>query len=336
MDIEPTELEAWDDLLPSSGFEVFHTQSALEVLNSHVSGDMNLLVGYKGDRPVGLFPVFLQRNGLGTSVVSPPPCMGIPRLGPLVMPASPKQRKRERLNGRFIRAVLDEVNADNVRTLLRIKCSTSYTDPRAYTWEGLNVSTKFSYVIDTQSKSVNSLLETFNPDLRREIEGLDNSELLVSTSDIDEFRIAYQRIADLTNQNDLNYPWAYVMDLANALTKSDRCRVYIARTPDDEPVGGIVVLYSNEVAYYWLGTPRFQFNGFDVRTALHWQVLGDIIAGEPRESVSHYDLLEAETPVACRYKIRFGTHSTPYYVAESGGTPMSLAKKAYRVKQLIG
>jgi len=48
----------------------------------------------------------------------------------------------------------------------------------------------------------------------------------------------------------------YVDDLTTALAAEDRCRTYVARGPDGEYLSGIVVLYSNDAAYYWLGGSR--------------------------------------------------------------------------------
>jgi hypothetical protein len=64
---------------------------------------------------------------------------------------------------------------------------------------------------------------------------------------------------------------------------------------------------------------------------LHWSIISDIAAGDPIESVDKYDLVGANTKRLCEYKAKFGGDLVPYYVVESAGFGMDLAKRAYQV-----
>src|SRR6056297_1624637 len=98
MEIRQLSVAEWGEALPADGFEVFHTPAALGVLDDHAAGELRLYGGFKGDRPVGLMPLVVRESTVGRAVLSPPPGFSIPRLGPLIMPASPKRRKREKVN----------------------------------------------------------------------------------------------------------------------------------------------------------------------------------------------------------------------------------------------
>lgn len=45
MDLTTLSLDEWRDALPSSGFEVFHTAPAIEVVDDHAGGDLRLYAG---------------------------------------------------------------------------------------------------------------------------------------------------------------------------------------------------------------------------------------------------------------------------------------------------
>ncbi|WP_259519788.1 GNAT family N-acetyltransferase [Halanaeroarchaeum sp. HSR-CO] len=330
MDIERVDLDAWEQALPADGFEVFHTPEALRVLADHATGELQLYVGYKGDRPVGMLPVVV-RERLGRAVVSPPPGMGIPRLGPLVMPASPKRRKRERVARRFTESVLDTLDASGSGTLVRIICPVSCTDPRPFSWEGLSVEPSFTYSLDTAGSDPDELLASFSKSLRREIRDAQELDVSVSVEGMEAARTIFERTRDRYREQDRSYSmeWPYVRDLLGELAEVDRRRVYVARDEDGEFLTGVTALYSNEAAYYWQGGARATYENVNVNSLVHWTILTDILEDPPIESVTRYDLVGANTERLCRYKSKFGADLEPYYVAETSGAGMSLAKRAY-------
>ncbi|MFW6265619.1 MAG: GNAT family N-acetyltransferase [Halanaeroarchaeum sp.] len=330
MDLERVDLDAWEKALPDAVFEVFHTPEALGVIGDHATGDLELYVGYKGDRPVGMLPVVV-RERLGRAVVSPPPGMGIPRLGPLVMPASPKRRKRERVARRFTESVLDELDVSQRGTLVRIICPVSCSDPRPYSWEGLSVDTSFTYSLDTSESDPDTLLASFSKSLRREIRDAQELDVSVSVEGMDAARTIFERTRDRYREQDRSYSleWPYVRDLLESLGAVDRRRIYVARDQEGEFLTGVTALYSNEAGYYWQGGARATYENVNVNSLVHWTILTDLLDDPPRESVTRYDLVGANTERLCRYKSKFGADLEPYYVAETASAGMTLAKRAY-------
>ncbi|WP_255198791.1 GNAT family N-acetyltransferase [Halorarius litoreus] len=334
MRIERVDLDTWADALPADGFEVFHTPAALEVVADHWNGETELLVGYNGDQPVAMCPVFVQRRSVGTAVLSPPPSMGIPRLGPLLRPVSPKQRKQEQLNQEFTEGVLETLDLDRGRTLFRVLCPPTYTDPRPFDWQGFDVRTAFTYELDASDTTSDDLQASFSKSLRREIRDAEALDLDVTVEQgVDAVRSVYDdTVARYADQDEtFSLDWAYVADLTTALAAEDRCRTYAARTPDGEFVSGITALYSNDAAYFWLGGARTTYENVSINSLLHWRIVEDIATEPPLGTVSRYDLMGANTERLCRYKSKFGADLVPYYVVESGGKRMELAKKAYQL-----
>lgn len=330
MHIEEIDLDEWDRLLPATGFEVFHRAATLRVLDEHSDSELRLYGAFKGQEPVGLIPLFVRRNRLGTAVTSPPPSMGIPRLGPLVMSNSPKQRKREKVNQTFVDELIDETGVDASRTLFHLECPLSYTDPRPFDWAGMDVRQQFTYVLDLADTTAEEVSAGFSSDLRKEIRRAEDTDMTVSVEGTEAAMEIYDEIEarfdEQGEQFDLSASQFH--DLVDAL--GERCRVYVARDPSDRYLGGIVVPYSNDTASYWQGGVRNEYQDVSVNSTLHWAVISDIIDGEGPD-VDGYDLVGANTPRLCQYKGKFGADLRPYYTVESAGVEMAVAKRAYRM-----
>jgi len=330
MRIEQLTLTDWDHALPAGGFEPFHTADALSVLDDHASGRLHLFAGYNGQRPVALCPLFVRRRAVGSIVTSPPPGFGVPRLGPILMPASPKRSKVERLNRQFAEAIVDELSLDDSRTLFRMIGTTDYTDPRPYRWADFEVETAFTYRLAIDGQSVDDLLSNCSKSLRREIRDIRGSAVTIERAGMEGTKAIYDRTAERYAQQDESFDlsWSYVQDLVSAL--DHRARSYVARDPDGEFLSGITVLYSNDAAYFWQGGTRGTYDGTTVNSALHWRIVEDIADDPPVDSLTSYDLMGANTDRLCKYKSKFGAALVPYYTIESNGPQMAIAKRAYR------
>jgi hypothetical protein len=352
MKLERLTFEEWAEALPASGFEVFHTAPALSVLDDHAAGDLYLLGGFNGDQPVALLPLFVRYGPLRTAMVSsPPPGFNIPHLGPIVMPQSPKRRKREKQNGEFAEMVVEALGLDDSRTLFRTVCAPTYGDPRPYRWAGFDVDAAFTYRLALDD-SPEDLLTSFSKSLRREIRDGEDSDIEVLQADREAAEAVYWHTAARYAEQgeEIGASWEYVRDLLDALDEENRYRIYTAETADGRFLGGIIVLYSNDCAYYWLGGARTTHDGVSVNSLLHWHVIRDVAeAGTedggndrsgsedgPIASVECYDLVGANTERLCQYKAKFGADLAHYYTIESAGPRMTLAKTAYeRVNSLL-
>lgn len=339
MQLERLSRSEWADALPTGGIEPFHASAALEVLAEHVAGDLHLLGAFKGDRPVALLPLFEQEKTLGGSrtvgrlLVSPPPGMAVPRLGPVLMPASPKRSKREKLNREFAELVLEETDADGRSTLFRMTGNTDYSDPRPYVWNDFDVETLWTYRLDVGDRDPDALLKDASKSLRREIGDARDLEVTVEREGIDGARGIYEetRKRYAEQGKELSVSWPYVRDLVEAMLATDRARVYVARDAADRFLTGITVLYSDDAGYFWQGGAKHIHEGVAVNSLVHWTIVEDIAEDPPRETVDTYDLLGANTERLCRYKAKFGAELTPYFTVETSGVRMTAAKKAYEL-----
>lgn len=322
-------LSEWRDVLPDSGTEVFHTASALDAVDTHTEGELQLYGGFKGDQPVALLPVFVDQKAVGRIVTSPPPSMGIPRLGPLVLSNSPKQRKQETVNYGFTAEILKDLSIDARLTLFRVICPRAYADPRPFQWNQLKVTPEFTYVLDLEDVTDDTVMDPFSRSLRNEMRRGEEIDVTVGIEGRGAAKRIWESVVAHFEDQGMHSPieWAFVRDLLEALPEHHR--VYVAREPDGSFSSGIIVLYSNDTAYFWLGGIMTTYDGVSINSLLHRQIIEDIVTEPQLESVTRYDLVGANTERLCQYKGKFSGDLVPYYVVESVGPEMKLAKGAY-------
>lgn len=329
MDVTEVDLTEWDEALPADGFDVFHRPAALSVLETHTDADLRLLVGYKGEQPIGMLPAFVTERLVGQTVMSPPPSMGVPKLGPLLSTNSPKQRKFERANDAFATGVRETLSLEDRATLFRFVCSPSFRDPRPYIWANDAVEMSFTYRLDLADTSAEDALAAASKSLRRSVRDCRDLDISVSVEGMDATRTVYEQTKARYEEQDRGFTlsWPYVRDLVTEL--DEYARTYVVRGPDGEILSGIIALFSNDDALFWLGGTRADHDGTSVNAILHWAIVEDVIADPPVESVTGYDLMGANTERLARYKSKFGADLVPYYVIEPDGPSMDVAKALY-------
>jgi len=334
MRIERIGLSEWEEVLPEKGFNVFHTAEALRLLERHSDTDLLLYGGYKGQEPIALLPLFIKREYGMKAVLSPPPGFGVRKIGPLLMPTSPKLGKQEKVNQEFTERVIDAVDGNSVRTLVFMSCGTRYQDPRPYQWANFDVDPAFTYRIPLDSANQDEVLATFSKSLRRDIDDAEDANVSVRVGSVEDARKVYTSTRDRFLEQDLKFPlpWEFVRDLIVGL--DDRTRVYVAETEEGTFCGGVIVLYSNDTAYFWKGGARSEDLRFSVNGLLHWSVITDIITDPSYASIDQYDMYTANEKQIARYKSKFGGELVPYYRIKSDSLPMTVAMKGYRVVAL--
>lgn len=329
MRVETVDISTYGDLLPSAGVEPFHKPAFLRAAARHTSADLRLCAGYKGQQAVALLPLFVRERPFARAVVSPPPSLLIPHMGPILMPASPKPRKREQVNGKFTDAIVERFAGDDgPLDVFRMIAAPGYDDPRPYRWAGFDVESSFTYRLDLDVPSLDQLQKEFSSSLRRGIRSAEDLGVTVDVEGIEGTRDVYEDVVARYAEQDEPFgpTWSYVRDVAKSMGAD--ARTFVVRDPDGNYLSGIHVLYGDETMYFWLGGSRGDYEGTSVNSYLHWKIIED--AYENREGITTYDLVGANTERLCEYKSKFAADLVPYYTIESSGVPMALAKRAYQ------
>jgi hypothetical protein len=330
METKELDIEEWESALPSSGYEVFHEPEALSVIDDHTDSELRLFGVFKSGQAVALLPVFVTERVVGRTVFSPPPSFGIPRLGPIINPLSPKRRKHERINQTLSEYVVETLGLDRQTTLFRMVCPVEY-DPRPYAWNGFSLQPQFTYTIDLAGTDLETVMGRFSKSLRNEMRRYESLDLFIERKGVDSALRIYDQVLEKYTESDTAVPLAREF-LADLLTDLDDelFRVYVARTPDGEYKSGIIVLLSPDRAYYWQGGVASSYENVSVNTILQRVILEDLLTDPALDSVDKYDLVGANTKRLCDYKGKFNSELDSYYAVESASPAMELAKSTYK------
>lgn len=330
MRIQRLTLDEWVDVFPASGFEWAHRPDVLRVIDAHATGELQLYGGFKGEQPVGLLPAVVRTELFVTAVLSPPPGLGIPRLGPILLPTSPKRSKQEKVNREFTTGILDAIDAHEPLTLVGFACPAVYADPRPYIWAGFDVEPRFTYRLDLDGRTPEDVKKSFSSSVRREMRDAEAAGITVSLRGMDGTREVYTAHANRRNEQGDDYPvsWEYTRDLVAAL--GEHARTYVAETPEGEFAGGLTVLYSNDEGYYIQGGTRAGISDVSPNALLHWHAIEDILTDPALSSVTRYDLGNATIESLSRYKSKYGGEVVSQYLVTSGRL-MTLARRAYEL-----
>jgi CelD/BcsL family acetyltransferase involved in cellulose biosynthesis len=309
---------------PHSG--VFHRFEALETLAEYAKATLTPLVGYKGQEPVGLFPAFCIRKGFVNSVVSPPPALHVPYLGPALLNMDKlKQRKAERRQRRFVDAVIDAIEAAHDPRYVHMRIDHAYPDLRPFMWADFRVTPRHTYLVDL-TRDEEALLSSFSSDARSNVRNADPDAYEIAV----EGRDAIDRILEQVRERfadqgmDFALPTGLAGDLYDRLPDG-AVRPFVCRV-DGAFVGGIVALDDGRRVYRWQGGVGGGDVDLPVNDLLDWRVMTDAM----ERGTEHYDLVGADTRRINRYKSKFGPELQTFHALERGSLFVSLLARGYR------
>ena len=319
-------LEKWDEwLLDARGGTFFHQLDVLSIIEKHSSSTLHKLVGYKGEHPIGLFPIFELSKGPIDTVFSPPPNLGIPTLGPVLLNSENlKQRKFEKRNQRFINGALDWIEDRVSPKYVHLQPSPSYDDPRPFSWAEFDVAPRHTYHVDI-SVGEEEVMDRFKSSLRSDIRRSQDEDFEIERGDEDDIRFVIEKVRERYAAQDKTYRISpeYAVDLRRVVG-TDQLPVYIGSI-DGERVSGILNPRFGSTVHFWQGGGKPDIS-LPMNDLIHWRIIRDAID----EGYTTYDLVGANTERLCRYKSKFNPRLQTYYSMTDGIIGMNTAAKLYR------
>jgi len=318
-------IERWDDYVDRSpNGTLFHTHDFLEVLARHSDTGLHLLGGYKGQEPVGIFPVFHDRLGPVDTVFSPPRKVGMFQLGPALLNAgSPKQRRREKRCRRFVEGCLDWIDDEIDPSYSHFRTYHEYDDVRPFKWEGFDLSPRFNYVVDLDASEEDLLME-FSSDARSNIRRMRDQDCTVEEGGPEGVRAVISQVTDRFGEQNKASPVdvAYVIDLYESLP-AGQVRSYVC-TVEGEFATGMVTLEGEDSVYRWQGGVRPAVD-LPVNEYLDWRIIQDA----RDRGKTRYNLVGANTKRLTEYKSKFNPRVVEYYTVVGGARWAVIAADAY-------
>ncbi|WP_265107811.1 lipid II:glycine glycyltransferase FemX [Halosolutus halophilus] len=321
------DIERWNGYVDRSPQGTLcHEYEALQVQAEHADATLHPLIGFKGQEPVGLFPIFEIEKGFVTTAFSPPPHLRVPYLGPAFLNMGKlKQRKRDKRQERFVEGCFDWIESELAPRYAHLRTSTAFEDSRPFKWNGYDVTPEYTYAVDL-SPDEDDLLMSFSSDARSNIRNADDDAYEIEVGGDEEIRLIVEQVRHRYESQGISFGVTeeFVLDLADR-SATGAVRPYALRV-DGEFVGGILALEYGDTIGRWLGGVRTDADvDLPTNDLLDWAVMSDALD----RGLAAYDLIGADTPRINRYKAKFNPELRTYYSIEYGTWGMQTIASLY-------
>ena len=305
---------------------LWHELEALRVQADHADANLHPLIGFKGQEPVGVFPVFEIKKQFVTTAFSPPPHLRVPYLGPAFLNMGKlKQRKRERRRQRFMDGCFEWIDRELNPKYGHVRTSPTFEDSRPFKWNAYDVTPEYTYTVDLTLPE-DDLLMTFSSDARSNIRNTNDDEYEIEVGGPAEIRSIHEQVKHRYESQNINFgvPIEFVLDLADE-SSNGSVRPFTLSV-DGEFIGGILALEYGDMIGRWVGGVRTD-TAVDIPTndLLDWAIMKDGL----EHGLEAYDLVGAETRRINRYKAKFNPELRTYYSLEYGSWGMRTIASLY-------
>lgn len=304
----------------------FYRADALELQAEETATTLHMLAGFKGQEPIGLFPVFEYRKGPIAGVFSPAPYSWVCYLGPTLLNRGKlKQRKADRRNRRFVEACLERIESELSPLYSKFETG-EYEDVRPFSWNGFAVRPRYTYVVDLEGTE-EELLNRFSSDARSNVRNAADESYVIEEGDGDDVEAIVEQVRDRYHSQDR--PFQLRPEFARALYEAvpdGEIRPYVCRA-DGERLGGILVLETETTRYRWQGGVKPDGDvDLSINDVLDWHVMRDGL----RAGLEEYDLVGAGVPAINRYKAKFNPRLETRYSLTAGAFGLDTLIDRYR------
>lgn len=318
--------EKWNDYVERSPMgSIFHRWDFLEVVEKHTSSNLHPLIGYKGQEPIGLFPVFEIKKGPVKTVFSPPPETGIPFMGPILLNyKNLKQRKRESRHENFVEKSLDYLSEEISPSYHLFTGTPEYDDMRFFKWNDFSVSPNYTYHLNL-NESLDEIINSFRKSKRKNIQNDFDEDLEINIGGKKAIKFIYDNKKDRYEAQGKKFrsDLEYFYDL-NSTLSSDHFLTYIA-TYEGKMASGFIVFMDENKGYCWhsAGKPDVDLSLNDI---LYWRLIKDF----KEKGLEICDLVGANTPRIRKYKSEFNPELVSYYQIKKSQKHMNFVESIYK------
>jgi lipid II:glycine glycyltransferase (peptidoglycan interpeptide bridge formation enzyme) len=184
------------------------------------------------------------------------------------------------------------------------------------------------YTYCTNIDNVENLIESFDPDVKRQIKKLEQDDILVKSDDSIDVFYDLQEKSFKRQERSFNLNKSQFAEFLTNINLENCYKVYTIYQGKTPVYSSIVLLYKS-IAYYWLagGDPDYFAKGHNKL------LLKEIILNLNKEGYKNFDFIGANTPSISKYKSNFGFELTPYYYVEK--TNSKILRLLLTIKSII-
>lgn len=316
----------WNDHVERSPMgTLFHRWEVLDLVAGHTDAELHRLVGSKGDEVIGLFPLFEVRKGPFSVLLSPPPGMAIPNLGPILANYEKvKQHSFEHMHDGFVEGALEWAETAVGPKFVRFETVPEYEDARPYVWRDFDVRPRYTYHLPI-GETRTEILQRFKRSRRKDILRHVDADYEVFESDQEGIEFVLEKIAERYEAQgktfgvDVDYVLAMYERLPDGVV-----RPYVAAV-DGEWKTGVVTLEYDDVVQWWFGAGKPD-SDLPLTDLVHLRIL--LNASE--RGVETCDLVGANTERITNFKSKYNPDLVSYYAVERGTRLMNVVADIYK------
>lgn len=314
--------QLWDQFIDESPYgTLFHKWDFLKIVERHSGYRLNAYGAYKGERLIGIFPLFYKKTHGVKMLFSPPPRTGIYYLGFVLSKDynNSKQSKKESELGIFsdeMEGTIEDLSPDY--TL--INTVPNFLDTRFFKWNDYFVEPNYTYVIDL-GKSAEEIMGSFSRHLRRAIKSADGSGTRLGPGeDLSIFCDMQSRRYEEQGMIDPLISEEYFSDLVKAYP--DNIKVYYLYERNGEVISALTTQEYKDRFQAWMGLTKTVENANE-------QIVWNLIQLARERKYKKFEIIGANVKNQCPFKSKFNPSLETNYIIQKKNLRGMMAEWAY-------
>jgi hypothetical protein len=273
----------------------------LDLLADLADAYLHLLVGYKGEQPVGLLPLFETRRGPFTELRSPPQSVQVMCQGPLlVRNDGVKQRRAEKDHRRFVDACWEWMGEEVDPGFVELRCVDRYADVRPYLWNGFEATPEYVYIVDVGADR-ETLRDGLAKETRRQVRNTDEDAYELVEGGVETTRAIAEQVQERYAEQERAYGLTpEFLATVHEQLPDEQVHPYAVEV-DGEFVGGLFTLAYGDTMHVWQGGVQTDAD-LPVNELLYWHAIESAAAMD----LDRLDLTTAMVPSLADFKAKFG------------------------------
>jgi len=313
---EPVDRAVWEDFVERSPDGMFfHKWDFLKLTEKHTRYKLLPLTVFHHGKLICLFPLFYRRVYGFKVILSPPPRICTPYLGPVMLPESYRlsQAKREEYAQKAAKGLID-VMASFSPHYASITCVPGIFDMRAIKWNQFQIDVQYTYVIDLD-RPLAEIWDNIQPRTRKYIRKYMNRITLRQVQTKKDLEIFFAVEDGRYKSQGLISPListSCLKDLSRVF--NENIRLYLIEDEANGDLLGIwgVILYK-ERYITWIGgvRPRVDSSIQHANEVAYWLTM----KSAKEEGCRTYVMEGANIPRLCLFKSKFNPRPVSYFRA---------------------
>lgn len=326
---DETELQLWDEFVSTlPNHTPFHLLKWLQSIEKSTSYKLELLVAYKGEKWLGVFPIFTMAKYKLNMAFSPPPGLGISEMGPLVAQPYDKDFKNESIGIKVNQAFIEHLNGKNGYQLMKFHLASGIVDVRPFVWSNFETNPYYTYYLDIE-QGADKVLKGFDGRVRTSIKKAETVENLERWEDNKEtFKAIIQIVRDRYAEQNLKYkPTEKYFDTLYDNLGSDILKCYACGV-NGKLEAGLILITLGDTVRHWIGGINRKDMPQGLNEWLHFEAIKEL----SEKGYKWYEFMGANTERLIDNKMRYNPSLRQYFMAEYYSPIAKTALKLAKIK----